>query len=111
MANIFGTDKLYPSEILKKHPDVTSINNEQPGPGETGKRIQYVFEYSNGYKVSVVTGYGARGDFSAPYELGLIYEGLGMISMEDITDHPDTVSGFNTEDEILEKLEIIKSKE
>lgn len=99
--------EVYPSEKLKEHPDEPIIRQELLG--EFGEKIQYLFEYDNGYEVSVVTGFGVYGSADAPYELGLIYPGLGLVQMDGITDDNDTVSGYNTEEEILAKLAIVKT--
>ena len=105
-------EKAYPSKQLSNHPDLTKEVVDKFDYHFLGRqdRYQYIFSYDNGYTVSVITGYGAYGNVEAPYELGLMYEGLGLISLEGVTDDHEPISAYNTLDEVLSKLEIVKSK-
>ena len=104
-------EEAYPSVVLENHDDIKKVVIERFQYISLGfqEKYQYIFKFKNGYTASVITGYGAYGNVDAPYELGLMKSNTGMVSLEGVTDEGDTVSGYNTEDDILEKLEKIKS--
>lgn len=73
---------------------------------------QCVLEFDEKTQLSIITGSGAYGNDTAPYEIAVIVNGL-MTRMPGITDN-DTVRGYLTEDEvdsIITKLYILTGKE
>ena len=101
----------YPSDALENHEDVTKVVVERFDYRRFGmqEKYQYLFKFDNGYTVSVITGFGAYGNVDAPYELGLMESDGSMVSLEGVTDEGEPISGYNTEEEILDKLKKVKS--
>mgnify|MGYP003966684025 FL=1 len=68
---------------------------------------QYVKKFANGFSTSVICHEGSYGGKVGLYELMLEYHGQPT-SVDDITAPGDTVCGWLTKEEVLEKLEKVK---
>jgi len=71
------------------------------------KAEQYVKSFANGFSTSVICHEGSYGGKEGLYELMLEYRGLPT-SEDDITAPGDSVCGWLTKEEVLEKLKKVK---
>ena len=72
------------------------------------KAEQYVKNFANGFSTSVICHESSYGGQVGLYELMLEYRGLPT-SADDITAPGDTVCGWLTKEEVIEKLERVEN--